>query len=229
MIKLKFFTDESLNYLKWPYLLLKIKKYLRKKNLSRFREIIIDPGVYELRNSPFYSWENEIDIEEFLNSLPKNHYFSLDYPPDMNQNYEKLFIQKSWENALKYHKYEQYICTVQYKFNNYMDFINWFDRYNSLNIRSGILGIGNMLRHRKLNEFLKHSLDYAFSHSMHSRMHLYGLCKQAIPYAYKLARRFKIEISIDQQKWQYFKKATLRPQLFKIYLIDLMDEGVLIA
>ena len=58
-----------------------------------------------------------------------------------------------------------------------------------------------MCRFRTLNNFLKHSLDYAFSHCKHQRIHIYGLCLKAIPYAYNLAKRYYIELSVDSTKW----------------------------
>ena len=222
---MKFFTDKTVEN---DYLLIKIKDYLKLKDFSRWDEILIDPHVYELTKSDEYSWINKINVYDFITSLPSNHYFSLDYPGDMNPQYQREFILKSWINAVSYHQHSQYICTVQFKFNNYWNFVDWFDKYNDLEIKSGILGLGNMCRHSRCNEFMKHALDYAFSHCRHPRIHIYGLCKDAIPYAFKLSQRFKIELSIDQEKWQYFKDSKLRPQDFKIYLIDLIDKGIMI-
>lgn len=214
------------NFLNWPYLLINIKKYIKLRNKSRWDEILIDPGVFDLKTDNKYSWEDSILIHEFLDSLPNNHYFSLDYPGDMNLNYAKLFLDKSRKYAEGYYYHPNFIVTVQFYHNNYWSFVKNFNWYNELNIKSGILGLGNMCQHRTCNEFMKHSLDYAFSHSKHPRIHIYGLSKDAIPYAYKLSKRFNREFSIDQEKWQFFQKSTLRPQIFKEYLIDLMDKGV---
>ena len=195
---MKFFTDKSVVN---DYLLIKIKDYLKMKDFSRWREVFIDPGVYDLTKSDKFKWEGKINVRDFLNSLPDNHYFSLDYPCDMNLEYTNLFLDKSWMNALRYNTYLNYIVTVQYKFNNYYNFVEWFDKYNRLHIFSGIMGLGNMCRFRTLNDFLKHSLDYTFSHCYHPRIHIYGLCLKAIPYAYKLSKRYNIELSIDSTKW----------------------------
>ena len=137
-----------------------------------------------------------------MQNLPENHYFSWDYPCDMNPNYTELFLEKSWNHALKYgQQCNQYIVTVQSKFQDYWNFVEWFDKYNSLHIPSGILALGNMCRFRSLNQYLKHSLDYAFKHCKHPRIHIYGLCMKAIPYAFRLSKRFKIEFSFDSTKW----------------------------
>jgi len=223
---MKFFTDNSVNYLQWPYLLTNIKKYIKLRDKSKWDEILIDPGVFDLKENYKYSWEDSIIIHEFLDSLPKDHYFSMDFPGDMNKRYKKLFLDKSRIYAAGFSYHPNFIVTVQFYHKNYWSFIENFEWYNNLTIKSGILGLGNMCQHRRCNDFMKHALDYAFSHSKHPRIHIYGLCKDAIPYADKLARRFKIGLSIDQEKWQYFKKSVLRPQIFKEYLIDLIDKGV---
>lgn len=195
---MKFFTDKTVIN---DYLLIKIKDYLKLKSFDRWKEIFIDPGVYDLTKSDKYSWEGKINIKEFLDSLPDNHYFTFDYPCDMNEKYTDLFLQKSWDNALKYHKHHQYITTVQFRLNNYWSFVEWFDLYNALPIKSGILGLGNLCRFRTLNQYLKHTLDYAFSCCNHPKIHIYGLCLRAIPYTFNLAKRFNIKLSIDSTKW----------------------------
>ena len=196
---MKFFTDKTVVN---DYLLVKIIDYIKMKNFSRWKEVFIDPGVWELIKSDKFSWEGKIDIWNFLENLPDNHYFSWDYPCDMNVKYSDLFLQKSWNHALKFGlQCKQYITTVQSKFNNYWNFIEWFDKYNNLYIKSGILGLGNMCRFRTLNQYLKHTLSYAFYKSKHPRIHIYGLCMKAIPYAYNLSKKTNIEFSFDSTKW----------------------------
>ena len=198
MMKMKFFTDKTVVN---DYLLVKIVDYIKMKDFSRWKEIFIDPGVWQLTKSDKFKWEGKINIKEFLDSLPDNHYFSFDYPCDMNEIYTELFLYKSWINAILYCSEKQYIVTVQSKFNNYWNFMEQFDMYNNLDIKSGILGLGNMCRFRSLNQYLKHALDYAFYRCRHSRIHIYGLCLKAIPYAYKLSKRYGIELSTDSTKW----------------------------
>lgn len=197
-MKMKFFTDKTVVN---DYLLVKIVDYIKMKDFSRWKEVLIDPGVYDLTKSNKFKWEEKINIDEFLDSLPDNHYFSWDYPCDMNLRYQELFLEKSWFNAIKYCPNNRYICTVQSRYNDYWDFAEWFDKYNILDIKSGIMGLGNMCRFRVLNEYLKHALGYAFSRCRHPRIHIYGLCLQAIPYANKLSKMFEIELSIDSTKW----------------------------
>ena len=235
---MKFFTDKTV---KNDFLLIKIKDYikLRKKgnDFSQWKEVFIDPGVYELTKDYKFSWEGDIIILEFLNSLPANHYFSWDYPCDMNLKYQELFLKNTWNNAKKYHNHPQYIITVQYKFNNYWNFIEWFDKYNELeSIKSGIVGLGNMCRFPHLTEYMKHTLDYAFSHCKHPRIHVYGLCLRSIPYAYNLAKRYNIELSIDSTKWtRCFHTSGLpscrkenRQEFFDVYLKEIRKRGVIL-
>lgn len=219
---MRFFTDNCFgNQLQWPWMLCRIDQYFEIKEYSQWREILIDPGVYELTKADHYSWEGDLNIIEFLEALPENHYFSADYPSDMNLKYENSFIQKSWKNAKKYHNYPQYITTVQGKFNNYFNYIDWFHKYNDLDPE--FLGLGNICQHRTWNSFMKHTLPYIFKYAYANRIHIYGLCKDAIPKVFKLSKKYNKEISIDQEKWQFYKKSNHRPQDFKAYLIDLID------
>jgi len=219
---MKFFTDRG------PYLLTKISKYIKMQSKTRqkYKEILIDPGVYDLKTSDKFSWEGLIDIPFILDILPKNHYLSVDYPGDMNPQYQNLFLQKTWNNALRYCDHPQYIVTIQFRYNNYLSFIQYFDQYNRLPIESGILGIGNCCLQRGLNPFMKHALDFAFSHCRHKRIHIYGLNLSSIPYANKRAKQFNIELSVDSVKWQYFKDSKLRDQDYQIYLNKIRELGV---
>ena len=45
---MKFFTDKTVVN---DYLLVKIKDYLKMDNFSRWKEVFIDPGVWELTKS----------------------------------------------------------------------------------------------------------------------------------------------------------------------------------
>ena len=138
---MKFFTDKTVIN---DFLLIKFLDYLklRKKNydFSRWKEIFIDPGVYDLTKDYKFKWEGDVNIHEFLDSLPVNHYFSCDLPSDMNLKYKKYFLEKSWQYAQAYCYHHQFIVTVQFYHNNYWNFKENFDRYNNLDIKSGILG-----------------------------------------------------------------------------------------
>ena len=196
---MKFFTDKTVIN---DYLLIKIGDYRKVKDFSRWKEVFIDPGVYELIKEPEYSWfQNNKQIVDFLDSLPSNHYFSLDYPCDMNIFHTDYFLRKSWSNAKRYCIYPHYIVTVQSKFHDYMSFVEWFDKYNALDIKSGIMGLGNICRILQKTQYIKHALPYAFKNCRHPRIHIYGLAFKNIEFTMKLADHYGIELSIDSTKW----------------------------
>jgi len=158
----------------------------------------------------------------------------------MNIEFTDIFLRNSWSNAKLFCYHSQYIITVQYEFNNYFKFVYWFSKYNNLKIRSGIMGLGNMCRFPRLNNYIKHSLDYAFLGCTVGRIHIYGLCLDAILYANKLAKRFKIELSIDSTKWTfacnnelkekygYYSKGFNRQEFFDIYIQEIKNRGIII-
>lgn len=195
---MKFFTDRSVVN---DYLLIKLPQYSGLKDKDRWKEILVDPGVYDLTKGPTFKWEDKIDVDEFLETLPANHYFSWDYPPDMNLDHTEHFLERTWENALKYHAHPQYIVTVQCRFQDFPDFKKRFDQYNALDIESEFLGIGNMCRYPRMNLYLKNVLLYAFKNLKHPRLHIYGLCLSALPTAFELAEKYDIDFSTDSTKW----------------------------
>lgn len=206
---------------KWPYLILKIQKYLKLKNKGLYKYILIDPGVYELGDSDSYSWENRIDISGFLESLPKNHYFSWDYPGDMNPKYSELFLKKSWENACKFSEHPNYITTVQFQYNNYLSFIDWFNKYNELPMTSRIMGIGNMCQQKGLNEFVKHTIPYILKNSKADWIHIYGPNVFIIKYISKWEKLTDKLITVDNRKWEFYVKSSERAQAFRDYITKL--------
>ena len=201
---MKFFTDGTIE---WPYLLTSIDKYLKMSNERKikFKEILIDPGVYFLKKNPTLKWEGKINIAPFLDSLPKNHFLSCDFPSDMNLNYKKLLLEKSWSYAQGYCYHPQFIVTIQFIHNSFWfgknSLMKMFDKYNQLKIRSGFIGIGNLCKQKYNNDFMKHALPYILKNSNYKKIHIYGLSIKNIPIADKLAKRYGIELSIDSTKW----------------------------
>ena len=222
---MRFFTYDYGNWNKylWPYLIVKLKNYLKHPKKERYKTILIDPGVYELGDSDSYSWEGTINIQKFLDSLPNNHYFSCDYPGDMNPQYTNLFLHKSWDNACKFSKHKQYITTVQYQFNNYLNFTEWFKEYNELPMKSGIIGIGNMCQQKGLNSFVKHAIPYVIKNSNADWIHFYGPNLRIIKYIAKWQKLTSKLISVDNRKWEFYVKSSERPQAFKDYVIKLEE------
>ena len=70
---MKFFTDKTV---KNDYLLIKIKDYIKMKESTkkRWKEILIDPGVYDLTKDYKFGWEGKINIPKFLDSFNLHKY-----------------------------------------------------------------------------------------------------------------------------------------------------------
>lgn len=192
MVKI-FFTDITTNFS--SYCLLNIKQYNNPNKFSK-KLIYIDPGVYELKKSQEYS---KIDFMHNLiqqNLLQKNEYISIDYPPDMNLKYSSLFIQKSIKNNLKYKNNEQYICTIQSRFQDFKDFKKQFEFLEShINFDKKIIGIGNLCRIFHPNKFTDNLFSYLATKKY--KYHFYGLGLNLIK---KYLRKLE-NWSIDNTKW----------------------------
>lgn len=214
---------------------------MRKTTTDKWKEILVDPGVFDLKKDYKFKWEGNINIRDFLDSLPDNHFFSCDLPSDMNLKYKKYFLEKSWQYSKAYCYHPQFIVTVQFYHNDYWSFKENFDKYNNLNIKSGFLGIGNYCKQHFYNDFTKHSLPYIFKNSKWPRLHIYGLSMRLIPIAYKFAKKCNIELSIDSTKWtrpineyirtlwsgQWFTHK-YRQEFFDEYLKEIEKKGVIL-
>lgn len=170
-----FFTDYQTKINQ--YLLCNIKAYPQK--IRKYHKLIfIDPSVYELKNSIEYS-----NIDYMLNLLDnqvldKTEFISIDYPSDMNLNYEAQFIEKSIALNLKYKNHPNYIHTIQFKFKDYKDFNYQFDYLKSqIDFSSKIVGIGNLCRILGAkNKFVKQITQKLCIEAKNLKwLHLYGL------------------------------------------------------
>jgi hypothetical protein len=216
---MRFFTDKTVDN---PWLLIKLVDYL-KFNLQRdYKEVFIDPGVYDLTKGDRFKWEKALEgdtrhfITEFLKGLPDNHYFSFDYPSDMNEAFKNEFITRTFENAKWYGGDKHYIVTMQFRHKDAYSFREWFERFNELPIESGIFGLGNYCRHFHINDFVKHTLPYFFKNCRHPRVHIYGLALRLIPYADKLAQKYDIQLSVDSTKWTRCVSQELKDRVGKL-------------
>jgi len=72
----------------------KVNYELIKNYSNQFNKVLLEPEVLILKKQSYYRFESWLNINEFLINLPKNCYFTMDYPNDMNENYSKLFIEK---------------------------------------------------------------------------------------------------------------------------------------
>jgi len=190
---LKFFTNP---YGKYPYHLIPYSIW-RKGYSKPFKELIIDPGVNQLKNKIEYPYINEYPLK----ITQKNILWVIpDYPYDVGPNLtQRECVIKSWENIEKWYNLPQTICSVQYEYENIVEFIYNYDNLYFMN--PNIIGIGNLCKSTNM-EFLKNIIYYIQYHNPDKkRIHFFGLYKLAIKYLLSLNCPF--EISIDSMKWDY--------------------------
>ncbi len=232
-----FFTDISTNISR--YCLLNIKSYHNKK---KFKKTVcyIDPSVYELSKSNEYSKVNI--MHEYLenNLLLDNEYISIDYPCDMNEQYTELFIRKSYQNNVKYKNNLKYICTIQFKFMDYMSFIYEVERLKDIwEIPGKIIGIGNMCRIMKPNSFTNNVMRYIRNNMKDHKIHFYGLSLRVLKSShFKSLLYSDFQISVDSTKWTRAVNSFLkskyktscrvnnRDEFFLEYMKTLEKEGI---
>lgn len=195
MKQLTFFTDITTNISK--FCLLNVKRYEDNRKEQK-RINFIDPSVYELKDSKEYSL---IDKLHYLSSgnLATNEFISIDYPCDMNLQFQNEFIEKSIQNNLKYKNNLQYICTIQSKFQNFADFKYQYEYLEEqIDFSQKIIGIGNLCRIMHTNEFTDNVFKFLNEKQKSIKMiHFYGL-------GMKLIRKYIPEIekcSIDSTKF----------------------------
>lgn len=192
-----FFTDITTNVS--SYCLLNVKQYndIRKANKKL---IFIDPAVYELKLSIEYS---RIDfLHNLVSNLHKNEYISIDYPCDMNPIYSEVFIEKSYQNNVRYADNSHYICTIQSKFHDFNSFIYESERLRPVWKNSEkVIGIGNMCRIMNPDSFCDSVFQYITDNFAGKRVHLYGLSLKLIKKYVSMLESHDISVSVDSTKW----------------------------
>ena len=197
---MKFFTDITTNASN--LCLLNIKRYYDKRKEQKTL-IYVDPGVYELTKDIEYS---HFELLHHLASgnLQKNEYISIDYPSDMNLEWENHFVRETIRNNLRYAENEQYICTIQYEFQNFHSFKANFNHLKQIFWnKKKIVGFGNLCRIMKPNaytdrvfRFLRENMKGLY------RIHFYGLALRVIRKYMPLFSLNQLKrITIDSTKW----------------------------
>jgi len=119
------------------------------------------------------------------NILQSNEYMSIDYPSDMNPQFEELFIEKSYQNNIEFKDNLHYICTLQSKFLNYHSFMREYIRLmNIIRIEGKIVGIGNLCR---INRFSKNPKSKSY--------HIYEYLKTIMKFLLR---------NLPKGKWVHF-------------------------
>ena len=228
---MRFFTDISTEISR--YCLLNVKQYNNPKKEKKSL-IYIDPSVYELKDSDEYS---KIDLLHELASgkLKENEYISIDYPCDMNIAYTDLFIEKSIKNNLRYKDNEKYICTIQFKFEDFHDFKYQFEYLEEqIDFSRKIIGLGNLCRIMYPNVFMDEVFDYLRQRPY--QYHFYGL-------SLRIIKKYIIHFptcSVDSTKWTRACNNTLKSQyglkckkanrnaFFEEYMKEIEKSGILV-
>lgn len=193
-----FFTDITTGASQ--YCLLNIKQYENQLKSNK-KLIFIDPSVYELKNLKEYSRINL--LHNLVNNLKENEYISIDYPADMNITNTELFIQKSFENNMKYKDNDKYICTIQYKFHDFDSFKHEYNRLLPVfeNNDKKIIGIGNMCRIMRPDPFTDRVFQFIADNLKNRRLHIYGLGFRLIVKYAKMLEKQNIQLSVDSTKF----------------------------
>ncbi len=239
---MRFYTDVTTKASK--NCLLNVRKYQDPRKKEK-KNILIDPGVYDLVKAPEYSQIALLRKLAEPGQLASNEFISIDYPCDMNPAFSDLFVKKSVDNNFLNVKNDRYICTVQFKF---MDFDDFKLRFAELAPiwqanKNKPIAIGNMCRlneyrDAKVRMFTRHVFEHVLANLDAGRwLHVYGMpLWMIIKWVPRLEKRFTI--SVDSTKWtravDHKFKATHgvcarghnRDEFFLAYMARLRKEGI---
>ena len=187
------FYTNPLGY--WPFKLIPYPQW-KKGYKKYYQKLIIDPGVNNLIGKDDYPYINDYPLE--IND-PKILWVIPDYPFDIKPDLSKEeCIAKTWENILKWYKYPNTICSVQYYVE---DIDNFKENYLMLYNYTNHIGIGNLCKSKKLT-FLKPLINFVVNNNKENKhIHFFGLHKLGIKHLLSLNPKF--EVSVDSIKWDY--------------------------
>jgi len=202
-----------------------VKKYHDKRKPQK-KLVLVDPGVHALMKLPEYP---QIELLHQLASgevpLQSNEWVSIDYPGDMFPDRMAEFIERTYQNNIKYQLNPKYICTVQFHLSNcatpsaswagvahgdLTDFASFkfnLDRVLPIfkQTPQKILGIGNICRIMYPNKLLDRMIGYIVKiHRTQQKfkwVHLYGLSLRNIRKYVPVLEYAGIRVSVDSTKW----------------------------
>ncbi len=211
---MKFYTDITTNASNLCLLHInKWKKYLKIQNTKK--EILLDPGVYELKKSNEYSHVKMLHKLADYRVMPEWFHMSIDYPQDMNPKYGKEFIQKTNTNNYDYFENPHYLTTLQFNV-TMKNFRAVEGDFNSFKLAWDInkslmfgkwLGVGGLCRFyahtSKAKLFLTKIAKWIVKHKDvgFTNVHFYGLGLESIRIIAPILDKAGIEWSTDSTKW----------------------------
>ncbi len=180
--------------------------------------VLIDPGVHDLIECSLEYPQIGFFTPANLAALPPNTYYSLDYPPDMCPAKTDYYLDKSWMEAVARQGDPHAVITVQSRMGDLARFKEQFQRYIRLEIRSGILGIGNMCRFVSPScdegqfacDVFAHVRDHYRENRNVKWIHVYGLSMWHIPTLLSLFGQEPIHLSTDSTKWTRPRSGALK-------------------
>jgi hypothetical protein len=222
------------------FCVLNIKKIKEKRKELR-KLIFIDPAVLDLRDYHYYVNESAM-IGLIESTLREHEFISLDYPVDFarDENESLEFVEKSYENNMRWKDNLHYICCIQSRHNDYDDFVLQYERLRPIFAnKKKILGIGGACSHTKRpNEFTDKVFNYLSEHASEIYwVHFYGIKTPLISaYIDRLQMYAPLRISFDSTQYQFLADSSLyhegfgmlpigsktKPLYLKIYLKQLM-------
>jgi len=158
----------------------------------------------ELRTAIEYS---HIDQLHYLaqGHLLENEYLSVDYPADMNLQYQKEFVEKSIANNWKYKDNPQYICAIQYDWMAQKDFEYRIKELEPIYAyKKKIVALGNLCRIMRPNPYFDFVINYILRNKEKFYwIHIYGMALACIKKYIPLLQLYapNIIISVDSTKW----------------------------
>jgi hypothetical protein len=226
-----FFTDFQTNASK--FCLCQINRYdylLKHHKRTEKSKYMIDPGVHELKIRYDYSRINQ------LNEMAQSNkeFISIDYPSDMNEEMSDIFIRRTNLNNQKYANKSKYIIGIQSIREDFQSFVKNFN-YNLPLMNRHIVGIGNLCRIMRPNQYTDNLFKFLNENIMGNRYHFFGLSLRLIkkylqsPNFYWSVDSTKFTKTVnDSLKYQYGLncKKENRDIFFLEYIKSIRNSGI---
>lgn len=202
---IKYYTFERKFY--YPLALIPFKNF-GKTMFNDYSDIIVDVGVGLLNEKnnfeyPFLDkWENK--YHKYANE--KCYFVIPDYPVDVlppkyRKKYQQEFIEKTEKNILKWHHLPRTILSIQYEFENIIDFKkNWKKWYEYSN---EWIAIGNLCKSQNISFFKDMLYFLKNQNKRNKKIHFFGLNFKFIKEIFKKRKSFDCILSFDSSKWVF--------------------------
>lgn len=217
MSDIKFYTWDIDIY--YPYALVPFHKFFPKM-IQKYKRIIIDCGVDKWLNTKKkeYPYLDQFEEKVLKYGSKKVKFVIPDYPTDIIKDKDErvkwvdTFLERTHRNIERFHNLFNTILSVQYKFEDFDNFKNSWEKYYQL---SKFMAIGNLCKSKNKHFFLKVLKFISENNSESKPIHIFGI---GIP-LFKVLCNFlkfnqiKFEISFDTTKWSFTDNPDLRKKV----------------